>query len=368
MNRLAKLISLALCLVLLLSFSPATAETQPKGILLLVPRLGDGSYFDATKAGIDLVASMYPGITADVIEMGGGEMGADHSNFNPFFTDAAASGKYDLIVTCGAECTGAMMLAAQQYPEQKFFSADLQKIEDPALSNVYGVCYSVADMGYLAGYLASKITVSDMPLANADKKVGIILGVDVPGLNEFAGSFCTAAIANGVQVYIDYTGDFIPSFMSVAQDKAAAMYADGVDVIWQVSGGSGLGVFAAAAAANRYSFGVDADQTLTVTDDAQRATIVTSFFKAYDQAVVNAYKSVLDGTFPGGKCIVGGLAEGIVGLADNDQYKAMVPETIRAEVASLGEKVAAGEIEIFSVEADPDGWVAIKQQATAPLQ
>ena len=368
MTRLVKLLSLALCLVLLLSVCPAMADAQPKGIALIVPRLNDGSYFDATKAGIDLVAAKYEGITVDVFEMGGGEMGADHSNFNPFFLDAAASGKYDLIVTCGAECTGAMMLAAEQYPEQKFFSADLQKIEDPALSNVYGVCYSVADMGYLAGFLASKVTVSDMPNANADKKVGIIVGVDVPGLNEFAGSFCTACIANGVQVYIDYTGDFIPAFVPVAKEKAATMYADGVDVIWQVSGGSGLGVFEAAAEANRYSFGVDADQTLTIADDAQRATIITSFFKAYDQAVLKAYESVLDGTFPGGKCVVGGLAEGIVGLADNDQYKAMVSEEIRTEVAALGEKVAAGEIEIFSVEADPEGWAAIKEQATAPVQ
>ena len=76
------------------------------------------------------------------------------------------------------------------------------------MTNIYGVYYKAYDMGYLAGYLASQITVSNMPLANADKKVGAVVGMDIPDLNGFVGSFCQACIDNGVQATIVYCNSF----------------------------------------------------------------------------------------------------------------------------------------------------------------
>ena len=45
----------------------------------------------------------------------------------------------------------------------------------------------------------------------------------------------------------------------------------------------------------------------------------------------------------------------------------MVPEEIRNEVTAELEKVKSGEVQVYSVKADPDSWQAIKDAATAPV-
>ena len=75
------------------------------------------------------------------------------------------------------ECNAALIAAAQKYPEQKFFSADLQGIDGTTLataplSNVYGLMYKNKDIGYLAGYVACQATTAALPNGNADKQAG----------------------------------------------------------------------------------------------------------------------------------------------------------------------------------------------------
>ena len=48
--------------------------------------------------------------------------------YKPFFTEACEGGKYDLIVTCGAECNADLVDAAANYPEQLFFGVDMQDV------------------------------------------------------------------------------------------------------------------------------------------------------------------------------------------------------------------------------------------------
>ena len=48
----------------------------------------------------------------------------------------------------------------------------------------------------------------------------MIVGIDAPGLNEYIGSFCQVCEEQGVTVYIDYAGDFIPDFAPAVAEKA----------------------------------------------------------------------------------------------------------------------------------------------------
>ncbi len=352
---LAVLVMLAmLCTV------PALAENESFDICLLVPAVGDASYFDGAAMGVRALAEEYDNVTADVVVLG-----RDPSVYDPFFEDACASGKYELIITGGGECTDALVKFAAAYPEQTFFDFDFQDTYERVvgLDNAYGVTYKVYDMGYLAGYLASQITVSDMPGANPEKKVGIVLGMDIVDINDFAGSFCQACIDAGVQADVRYANSFSDPEMGYAQ--AIAMYNEGCDIIWQVAGSAGAGVFRAAAETGRYAFGVDVDQTLTIQDEAQRATIVTSFYKDYAGVIRKAFDDVRAGSFTGGTYSVIGLAEGAVGPVDNEQYRAMVPEDIRAGLSDMYSKVISGEIVPYSVMAEPEKWEDIKTEATA---
>jgi len=368
---------LSLILAVMLAFACVTVasaeETAEYNVLMLVP-YNSGSYFTAGTAGVKALETAYPGTKTEVIEMGALTMEqagveAELAAYKDFFLDAAASGKYDLIVTMGAECNAAMVNAAAEYPEQLFFSCDMQDFNGTTLdaepmNNVYGLMYNTADIGYLAGFVACQVTVSSMPNANEDKKVGVIVGIDFPGLNEYIGSFCQVCAANGVTVFIDYAGDFVADIAPQVAEKATAMYEQGVDVIWQVAGGAGAGVFTAAKAAGRYAFGVDCDQSQTIADAEEAATIVTSFYADYTAAVVGTFGAVIDGTFPGGTYPTVGLAEGFVGYADNAQYEAMTTAEVRESVTALYAELNANPVEIFSVVADPEGWEALKAQVS----
>ena len=357
--------------------TPSTEEVPAEeslSVAILVPDVDDGSYFQAAVEGVKALEEKYPGTKTVAIDMGIMEAESPEAMpsaeeeleaYKDFFLDAAASGEYDLIVTAGAECNAAFLYAAEQYPDQLFFSCDLQTAPESVPANVYGLTYKVEDLGYLAGYFAYQVTTSDMELANEDKKVGVIVGMDFPGMNDYIGGFCQVCRDNGVTVYIDYPDGFWPDLIPIVVEQADAMYADGVDVIWQVAGAAGSGVFTSAAKNNAYAFGVDCDQTLTVADPAEVATIITSFYQDYAAAIENAFISVKDGTFVGGKVDMVGLKEGFTGYANNDQYKAMVPQEIQDAIAALYEEMSTGSIEIFKVSDDPEGWEELKA-AVAP--
>lgn len=345
------------------SESQTEEEAKAYSVLLLVPKVGDNSYFDGAAAGLDLIKETYENVTTEVITMGSED--ADMENYPSFFTEACESGKYDLIVTGGGECTNALVEAATNYPDQKFFDFDYQDTFGNELSNIYGVYYKSYDMGYLAGYLAAQITNSDMELANEDKKIGAVVGIDFPDLNDFVGSFCQAAIDCGVQATITYCNSF--SEAEAGYNSAMELYNDGVDVVWQVAGSAGLGVFQASVEAGRYAFGVDVDQVAVINDPSVTANIVTSFYKDYANTILTAFEKLMADEYPGGVTLAVGLAERGVGLANNEQYQTLVPQEIRDSLEVVYEKVESGEIIPFSAMADADGWAQLRDQAAQPV-
>lgn len=346
-----------------------TTEEAPEveenyNVLLLVPKVGDKSYFDGAAAGMTLLEETYGNVTTDIITMGSTD--EDMANYPTFFEEACASGKYDLIVTGGGECTTALVEAATNYPDQMFFDFDYQDTFGNELTNIYGVYYKSYDMGYLAGYLAAQITTSDMPLANEEKKIGAVVGIDFPDLNDFVGSFCQAAIDCGVQATISYCNTFAET--EPAYECAMELYADGCDVVWQVAGSAGLGVFEASIEAGRYAFGVDVDQVDVIGDPALTANIITSFQKDYANIILDAFTQLVNGTYPGGTTLAVGLKEHGVGLVDNEQYQTLVPQEIRDSVNTVYEKVTSGEVVPFSAMLDQETWPTIRDQAAQPVE
>ena len=65
-------------------------------------------------------------------------------------------------------------------------------------------------------------------------------------------------------------------------------------------------------------------------------------------AVVTASTSLWDGSMSLGENYSLGLAEGTVGLADNDNFQTLVSEEIRTQLDEIATKVANGEIEVSS--------------------
>ena len=124
-------------------------------------------------------------------------------------------------------------------------------------------------------------------------------------------------------------------FGDPAKGKTAAqgMYDGGADIVYHAAGGSGGGVFEAAAEAGAWAIGVDSDQYNTA-DPSVQDVILTSMLKNVNVAVYNYLTEVNDGTFPTGVTTYdlsvdgvgystsGGFVDDIVG--DLDGYKQQI--------------------------------------------
>ena len=318
-----------------------TEDSDQLSVILIIPgNLGDKSFFDSANGGMELVAREL-GARTRVIEAG-----IDATRWEPAFFDAI-DGDWDVIVT-GNAMTELLNRIAPQYPDRRFINFDTPVSEPPA--NVYSMFYATNDIGFLAGTVAALVTTSRLPLSKEDSIVGFLGGMDIPGINDFLVGYIegVGTIDPAINVLISYAGDF--SDPARGKELALIQYNAGADVIYNVAGGTGLGLLDAAREVDAYAIGVDSDQALlfSQTDPEKAEHIVTSTVKRIDRAILRAVRMHQEGTLAYGTHERLGVSEGGVGLAKNRYYTAIVPEDIRARIERIEERLIAGEIEVAS--------------------
>jgi basic membrane protein A len=134
------------------------------------------------------------------------------------------------------------------------------------------------------------------------------------------------------------------------KELAKAQYSQGADIIFQIAGGTGQGVFEAAAEDGRYAIGVDSDQALAVeeADPDQAARILTSMMKNVDNSLFRAIDLHQKGELNYGATEALGIAEGGVGLARNKYYEQSTPEEVKQLVDQAEQEILSGEITVVS--------------------
>ncbi|WP_320130359.1 BMP family ABC transporter substrate-binding protein [uncultured Sphaerochaeta sp.] len=318
----------------------SVTDDSLKVILLIPGNLGDKSFFDSANAGMELIKQQY-GATVKVIEAG-----TDSTKWEPAMLDAI-DGNWDIIIS-GNSMTETMNELAEQYPDKKFINFDAALTDTP--KNVYSMFYATNDIGYLAGVTAALVTTSDLPLANSDETIGFLGGLDIPGINDFLVGYIKGAtdINPAIKVLVSYAGDF--GDPAKGKELSIIQYNAGADIIYNVAGGTGLGLMDAAKLKNEYAIGVDSDQAMLFadTDPEKAAHIVTSTVKRIDLALANAIGMELKGTLPYGTYNVQGLKEGAVGLAKNSFYESILTDSIKNKIAVIEQQCMNGEIEIPS--------------------
>ncbi|MFD0618198.1 BMP family ABC transporter substrate-binding protein [Paenibacillus sp. GCM10027629] len=310
-----------------------------KVVLLIPGTLGDKSFFDAANTGLKKVQDEL-GAETKVIEMG-----ADQTKWEPTFNDVASQ-DWDVIISGGSQITELMNMTAERYPDKKFINYDTDINE--VASNVYAVSYATNEVSFLAGAMAALTSTSDLPNANPDKKIGFVGGMDIPGINAFLIGYIEGAkyVVPDIKVAISYAGDFANP--GKGKELSLLQYKSGVDVIFNVAGGTGLGVFDAAKDQKKYAVGVDSDQSAMMqgTDPEKANLILSSAIKKIDEVIFNAVKEAKDGKLTTGSLEVVGLQKNGVGLAENSVYDSVLPEKIRSQIEDLKKKLASGEIKV----------------------
>jgi basic membrane protein A len=317
--------------------------------------LGDKSFFDSAASGLDMIKKEL-GYETKLVELS-----YDRNKWEPGLEDAAAADDYDVLIAGTFDMAEYMSKIAPKYPNKKFwyFEGDIDyagKLGGGSCSNkcdnVYSMYFKQNEGSYLVG-LATGLALKAKVLKGIEDKtkVGGVGGMDIPGINDFFVGFKQGLRDAGLNadsdVIIQYVGGDNPwSNPAKGKEIAKSMYQQGAGVVWGVAGGSGLGVFEAAVEANAYSLGVDSDQYLTVSDPKQRATIVTSMLKNVGAGLLRAAKLDVEGKLKYGTAENLGVAEDAVGLADNENYRKLIPEDIRKRVEQAAKDIKDGKIKV----------------------
>jgi basic membrane protein A len=317
-----------------------SSAEKPFSVALLIPYLGDQSFFDLAATGMEEINRNVPGVRTRIIEIG-----TDDSKWESYFFDAAEQG-YDVILSCNWQIAPHLNAAAQQYPNQKFINFDIET--PPDLPNVYSMFYATNEIGYLCGIVAAATTTSTMPLANPQATVGFIGGMDIPGINDFMVGYVEGArsVNPAIKVAVSYVGGF--QDVATAKEIALNQYKSGCDVIFACAGNAGNGVIDAAKELNQYVIGVDSDQAMLFksSDPEKSKKIITSGYKTIDKTILLAVQRAKDGNLPWGQHVKYSYQDNGVGIAKNEFYEAALSAEAKAAVRTQEDKLRTGTVKI----------------------
>ena len=145
--------------------------------------------------------------------------------------DEAVSNDYKLIFGVGFALSDSVKKAAKDNEDVNYVIID-DRIEGQ--KNVASAVYADNESGYLAGVAAAKTTKT--------KHVGFVGGMESEVITRFRAGFEAGvkSVDPSIKVQVDYAGSFGDS--AKGKTIAAAQYAAGADVIYQVAGGTGAGL------------------------------------------------------------------------------------------------------------------------------
>jgi len=322
----------------------AESSAEPLKVLLFINGvLGDKSFFDSAQRGIDR-AKEELGIEAKTIEAG-----LDETQWEAALVDAAANEDFDLMIVGTFQMISYLEKVAAEYPDKRFIIFDAPvNYETCECDNVYSVLYKQNEGSYLAGVYAGAMTTQDIEGMNPDPVIGSVGGQEIPVIVDFMVGYEQGAKDTNPDIQV--IRQFADSWNDPAKGQALtkAQYSPGADIVFQIAGGTGQGVFEAAAEDGRYAIGVDSDQALIIedADPDQAARILTSMMKNVDNSLFRAISLHLEGNLPYGQIESLGIAEGGVGLARNKYYEEMTPDEVKTLVDEAEQKILAGEITV----------------------
>ncbi len=332
---------LAIAALVLTSCAPAAEETSAEGTLKVINLingvLGDKSFFDSAERGVKKASEDFD------IEYKTIELGIDPAAWEAGLEDAAENEEYDVFILGTWQMTEFLEKIAHKYPDKYFFIYDApvtnENCED-GCKNVYSIGYKQNEGSYLAGLYAGLMTETGI--------VGAVGGQDIPVINDFIVGYKQAVLSVDAdyQVIVNYADSW--NDPAKGKELALAMYQQGADYVFQIAGGTGVGVFQAAQEVGKYAIGVDSDQALIIeeTNPEQAAVIPTSMMKNVDNSLYRGLKMHLEGTLPYGEAEYLGVLEGGVGLAKNKFYEEMTPQDVLDVIAQAEQDLIDGKIAV----------------------
>lgn len=252
---------------------------------------GDQSFNDSAAAGLDQAKE--EGLIADSQESEAEDGEAESAREERLRTFADAG--FNPIIAVGFAYAASVGKVSEEYPEVNFAIIDDSSLADSP--NVASLVFAEEQGSFLVGAAAALKTETD--------HIGFVGGVETPLIQKFQAGYEAGAQAVNPKIkvdakYLTQVPDF-SGFADPAKGKTAAqgMFDGGADIVYHAAGGSGGGVFEAAAEAGdgNWAIGVDSDQYETA-DPSVKDVILTSMLKNVNVAVYEFLKASSGGTIP----------------------------------------------------------------------
>lgn len=241
----------------------------------------------------------------------------------------------DLIASIGFAQQAAVQKVAKEFPKVRFVLID--GVAQGA--NINSITFKEEEGSYLVGVAAA--------MASKTKKLGFIGGVDIPLIRTFACGYAQGAksVDKKVDVTSNMVGTTADSWNNPAKggELARSQFDRGVDVVFAVAGGSGLGTLQTAKEKGKLAIGVDSNQ-----NHLYPGAILTSMVKRVDNAVYDSFMQVKAGTWKAG-VTAKGIKEGGVDWALDANNRSLITPEIEKRVLGARKDIIDGKVKVFDI-------------------
>ena len=332
-KRMLSIIAMTLVLVMALTGCGAKKTEEKKDdekkssalkvSLVVAGGLGDRSFYDSSNEGLKMAVDKL-GVTGKVLEC---------KNDSTLYTDqlVQASNTSDVIVVVGFEFYDVIKEVANQFPDKKYIYVD-NVIE--GVKNITSIDYKENEGSFLAGALAA--------MESKSGTIGMVGGMDIPVIRNFKVGYEEGAkyVNKDIKVETIFAGDFEDP--AKGKESALALYSKGADVVFQVAGKTGEGVFEAAKDSKKLAIGVDSDQR-----HINPQVIMASMEKAVGLSIFESIQRIQDNKFESGKIYSYGAKENGVKMSyGSDDMPKIVDDATKTKVEELSKKIISGEIKV----------------------
>lgn len=306
------------------SEEPAAEEASALNVALVVAGgLGDRSFYDSSNEGLKMAIEKL-GVEGKVLEC---------KNDPTLYTDqlVQASTASDVVVVVGFEFYDVIQEVAAEFPDKKYIYID-NVIEN--VENITCIDYKENEGSFLAGALAA--------MESKTGKIGMVGGMDIPVIRNFQVGYEAGAkyINPDIQVETIFAGDFEDP--AKGKESALALYAKDIDIVFQVAGKTGEGVFEAAKDTGKFAIGVDSDQRY-INPDA----IIASMIKGVDISIYETIEKIQKGEFESGNVYEYGAKENGVRIAyGTEDMPKLVSDEAMNQIQELTAMIIQGDIEV----------------------
>jgi len=324
---------ICLCLTFGCREKKPASESDSFSVLIFVTGVLAGSPpYELMAQGAAEFAEANSNVTVKVYEAG-----FNQAEWEEQLTDLVSSGDYDLVLGSNPSLPEICENAGRKFPNQKFVIVDAFYEGNPQISAYF---YNQYEQSLYLGYLAGLITVSDMPLANSQKKIGFIAAQEYPLLTRhMVPGFLAGAKLADPQIELDrrIIGNWFDA--NKAAELASSMMDSGVDVFTSIAGGAARGLLRTAMDRGSYVVSYNVDEY-----DLAPGAIVGCGLMEQKKLVLEILGQALAGEIQYGVSKTIGIKEGYLDFIDNEPGYMALPAEIREKFGAFIEDMRAGRV------------------------